>query len=139
VSEGVRSAPEWREMTLMGKTIAAVIIAKALAVSGRTYAIARPATVHNVTHAVTRVVREPSAVRTVIKWKTRTVTVTRAVPSCGVTCYETGGAVYLTVLLGAGANPVQIMCTLSPEYPLSTSGVVVTAPDGTSTTYAPSG
>jgi hypothetical protein len=59
----------------MGKTIAAVIIATALAVSGWTYAIARPATVHNVTHTVTRIVREPSATRT-IRWKTRTVTVT---------------------------------------------------------------
>jgi hypothetical protein len=67
----------------MGKTIAAVIIATALAVSGWTYAIARPATVHNVSHTVTRVVREPSATRTVIKWKTRTVTRTVTQPASG--------------------------------------------------------
>jgi hypothetical protein len=123
----------------MGKTIAAVIIATALAVSGWTYAIARPATVHNVTHAFTRVVREPSAVRTVIRWKTRTVIVTKTGGAGSTTpCDEQNGTVVPIAGAAASGATGLTTCTLSIQADVPAANgdqLVITAPDGTSNSY----
>ena len=65
--------------------IASAVAATAVAVSGWTAYLIRPATVHTVTHTVTVVKTAPP--RTVTRWRTRVVRRTRTVAGpAGVPC-----------------------------------------------------
>lgn len=75
--------------------------------------------------------------KTIVKWRTRTITVTSP---ASVSCFSYGGRAYLTSP-GAGIPAVN-GCTISikPIYPLSTgeATVTVTAPDGGTGSYTAS-
>lgn len=78
----------------------------------------------------------PAPVRTVVKWKTRTVTKTVQTPAppAGVTCWPYNGQAFLASP-GAGIPAVSgCTITVTPVYPLSSGEVTitVTAPGGES-------
>jgi hypothetical protein len=83
--------------------------------------------------AVTKTVPGPTVTKTVPG-----PTVTAPVPG-GITCYEYDGHIDLTDTFGAGADAAQTTCTVSEAVPLSSGGFTLTARDGASTTYVPSG
>lgn len=124
------------------KTLAIVIIGMVVAVSGWVtagWAYSRPATVHTVTHTVTRVVREPSPTPTVTRWKTKTVIVKHNVSTGSTTpCLEQNGTVVPAVGGAVGGAPGLTTCTLSVQAAVPAANgdlLVITAPDGTSNSY----
>ena len=122
----------------MGRTVAAlavltmgVILSACGSIPAKPAAeTVRPAPTVTKTVIVTRTLPP----KRIIKWRTRTITVTSP-PS--VSCFEYGGRAYLTSP-GAGI-PAVSGCTISisPTYPLSTgeATVTVTAPDGSTGSY----
>ena len=115
-------------------TVAAVVLATTVAVSGWTAYLVRPATVHTVTHTRTVTVTVTSTPKRVIKWRTRAV----SRPVGGVPCLEDNGHVWFAG--GAGQGIVQTTCTITPLTPYASGLIQVTAADGTSGgTYAPTG
>lgn len=118
------------------KIIIAAVVATAIAVSGWTYAIARPAKVHDVTRTVTHTV-------TVTRWRTRVVhktkTVTAGVENGSTTpCLEQNGTVVPTAGAAASGAPGLTTCSIAidPDTPASDGDqLVITAPDGVSNSY----
>jgi hypothetical protein len=103
---------------------------------------ARPRTV---VRAVTRVERV-ATVKTVTRWRTKTVTKTATVNTGSTTpCVEQGGTVVPAAGGAAAGAPGLTTCTLQvePDVPASDGDqLIITAPDGTSNSYplgSPSG
>jgi hypothetical protein len=111
-------------------TVAAVVLATAVAVSGWTAYLVRRATVHTVTHTRTVTVTVTRTSKPVIRWRTRTV----ASVATGIPCWEWSGG--LTVLAPPQTqNSTALTCQVAEVGPSATSQFQATAPDGTTTLF----
>ncbi|HUZ24347.1 MAG TPA: hypothetical protein VMV07_11360 [Streptosporangiaceae bacterium] len=114
-------------------TIAAAVVATALAVSGWTAYLVHPAAVHTVTRIKTVTVTVSSTPKPVIKWRTRTVTRqgTAAIP-----CQDIGGTPNPGVITpGLPGDTSCSVTLLSPMGADHLAQIQLTAPNGDSSTW----